>query len=66
MLSGSSSAGITVKSAVVLSPIYWAMMSIAAIRALVQLLVAPSFWEKSVHGLEPSPTVDLVPDHAGR
>jgi hypothetical protein len=28
------------------------MMSIAAIRALLQLTVAPSFWEKSVHGLD--------------
>lgn len=52
--------------AVLLSPLYWAMMSIAAIRALLQLLVAPSFWEKSVHGLEPVPAVDLVPDHVAR
>ncbi len=52
--------------ALVLSPLYWAMMSIAAIRALAQLLIAPSFWEKSVHGLDPTPAVDLVPDHAAR
>jgi cellulose synthase/poly-beta-1,6-N-acetylglucosamine synthase-like glycosyltransferase len=52
--------------AVILSPLYWAMMSIAAIRALVQLLHAPYFWEKSVHGLDPTPAVDLVADHAGR
>lgn len=52
--------------AVILSPLYWGLMSIAAIRALVQLLVAPSFWEKSVHGLDPAPAVDLVRDHAGR
>ena len=52
--------------AVILSPLYWALMSIAAIRALAQLLVAPSFWEKSVHGLDPMPAVDLVPDHVGR
>ncbi len=52
--------------AVILSPLYWGLMSIAAIRALAQLLVAPSFWEKSVHGLDPTPAVDLVPDHAGR
>ncbi len=52
--------------AVILSPLYWGLMSIAAIRALVQLLVAPSFWEKSMHGLDPTPAVDLVPDHAGR
>ena len=53
-------------TAVILSPLYWALMSIAAIRALVQLAVAPSFWEKSVHGLDPTPAVDLVRDHAGR
>jgi cellulose synthase/poly-beta-1,6-N-acetylglucosamine synthase-like glycosyltransferase len=52
--------------AVILSPLYWGLMSIAAIRALVQLLVAPSFWEKSVHGLDPTPPIDLVVDHAGR
>lgn len=34
-----------------LSPLYWAMMSIAAIKAFVQLLTAPSLWEKTVHGL---------------
>ena len=51
--------------AVLLSPIYWAMMSIAAIRAFAQLLIAPSFWEKSVHGLAPSPTVEVVAEHAG-
>ena len=52
--------------AVMLSPLYWGLMSIAAIRAVVQLVVAPSFWEKSMHGLDPTHTVDLVPDHAGR
>ena len=52
--------------AVILSPLYWGLMSIAAIRALVQLLVAPSIWEKSVHGLDPAAAVDLVRDHAGR
>jgi glycosyltransferase XagB len=38
--------------AALLSPIYWVMMSIAALKALVQLLQAPSFWEKTVHGLD--------------
>ena len=38
--------------AVLLFPLYWLMMSIAATRALLQLTVAPSFWEKSVHGLD--------------
>jgi cellulose synthase/poly-beta-1,6-N-acetylglucosamine synthase-like glycosyltransferase len=38
--------------AALLSPIYWAMMSIAAVKALVQLVSVPSFWEKTVHGLD--------------
>jgi cellulose synthase/poly-beta-1,6-N-acetylglucosamine synthase-like glycosyltransferase len=33
------------------SPVYWAMMSIAAIRAIAELTVKPSHWEKTVHGL---------------
>jgi cellulose synthase/poly-beta-1,6-N-acetylglucosamine synthase-like glycosyltransferase len=33
------------------SPIYWSMMSIAAIRAIAELTVKPSHWEKTVHGL---------------
>jgi glycosyltransferase XagB len=37
--------------AALLLPAYWAMMSIAAIRALVQLLVRPTQWDKTVHGL---------------
>jgi cellulose synthase/poly-beta-1,6-N-acetylglucosamine synthase-like glycosyltransferase len=37
--------------AVLLSPLYWAMMSVAAVKALLQLVVAPSFWEKTTHGL---------------
>jgi cellulose synthase/poly-beta-1,6-N-acetylglucosamine synthase-like glycosyltransferase len=37
--------------AAMLLPLYWALMSIAAIKALLQLAVAPSFWEKTVHGL---------------
>jgi cellulose synthase/poly-beta-1,6-N-acetylglucosamine synthase-like glycosyltransferase len=35
-------------------PLYWVMMAIAAIRALLQLVVAPSFWEKTLHGLDES------------
>lgn len=30
---------------------YWALMSLAAAKALLQLVVAPSFWEKTTHGL---------------
>jgi len=42
-------------AATLLAPAYWVMMSIAAVRAILQLLVAPSFWEKSVHGLDLQP-----------
>jgi hypothetical protein len=37
--------------AALLSPLYWVMMSLAGWKALWQLIVAPSFWEKTVHGL---------------
>jgi len=35
------------------------MMSMAAVKALSQLVGAPNFWEKTVHGLhhEPKPVV---------
>lgn len=33
-------------------PVYWSLMSLAAVKAAVQLVVAPSFWEKTVHGLD--------------
>jgi cellulose synthase/poly-beta-1,6-N-acetylglucosamine synthase-like glycosyltransferase len=35
----------------VLVPVYWVMMSIAAVKAMWQLVVTPSFWEKTAHGL---------------
>jgi cellulose synthase/poly-beta-1,6-N-acetylglucosamine synthase-like glycosyltransferase len=38
-------------AAAVLSPLYWVLMSIAALRAAVQLVTAPSHWEKTTHGL---------------
>ena len=34
-----------------LVPIYWVMMSMAAVKAVSQLVGAPTFWEKTVHGL---------------
>jgi cellulose synthase/poly-beta-1,6-N-acetylglucosamine synthase-like glycosyltransferase len=37
----------------VLVPIYWIMMSVAALKAIWQLLLSPSFWEKTTHGLDP-------------
>ena len=37
--------------ACLLSPLYWVLMSIAAVRAAVQLVTDPSHWEKTTHGL---------------
>ena len=34
-----------------LSPIYWAFMSVAAWKGLLQLFYKPSYWEKTEHGL---------------
>ncbi|MBI2756015.1 MAG: glycosyltransferase [Chloroflexi bacterium] len=34
-----------------LSPIYWALMSVAAWKGFLQLFYAPSYWEKTNHGL---------------
>jgi hypothetical protein len=39
--------------AALLVPLYWVMMSIAAAKALIQLVSAPTFWEKTAHGLDP-------------
>ncbi|MEX0768012.1 MAG: glycosyltransferase family 2 protein [Microthrixaceae bacterium] len=54
-----------------LSPLYWIVMSIAALRAAVQLVTDPSHWEKTAHGLhlqldsenslQPSPKVVAAP-----
>jgi len=38
-----------------LAPLYWLLMSIAAIRALIQLVVNPTYWEKTTHGLDGAP-----------
>jgi glycosyltransferase XagB len=34
-----------------LSPVYWVMMSIAAYKAIFQVVLAPNYWEKTTHGL---------------
>ncbi len=39
-----------------LIPVYWVLMSLAVIKAAVQLISAPSFWEKTVHGLDATPS----------
>ncbi len=48
--------------AALLVPLYWVMMSIAAAKAFFQLIGAPSFWEKTVHGLhrDQDATVDAM------
>ena len=38
--------------AAALMPLYWVMMSIAALKAGIQLVSAPSYWEKTQHGLD--------------
>ena len=38
--------------AILLAPIYWVMMSIAALKAAAQLVRLPNFWEKTTHGLD--------------
>jgi cellulose synthase/poly-beta-1,6-N-acetylglucosamine synthase-like glycosyltransferase len=35
------------------APAYWAMMCLAAVKAGLQLLFQPSYWEKTTHGLAP-------------
>ncbi|HUA94273.1 MAG TPA: glycosyltransferase [Acidimicrobiales bacterium] len=46
--------------AAVVVPLYWVMMSVAAVKAFWQLVATPTFWEKTVHGLHLRP-VDHVP-----
>lgn len=33
-------------------PLYWVLMSLAAAKAVVQLVRQPSYWEKTTHGLD--------------
>jgi cellulose synthase/poly-beta-1,6-N-acetylglucosamine synthase-like glycosyltransferase len=35
-----------------LSPLYWGLMSIAALKGFFQLFYRPFYWEKTVHGLD--------------
>jgi cellulose synthase/poly-beta-1,6-N-acetylglucosamine synthase-like glycosyltransferase len=44
--------------ACLLTPLYWVLMAIAAFKGIWQLLVRPSYWEKTVHGLD----ADAEPD----
>jgi glycosyltransferase XagB len=47
-----------------LAPLYWLMMSVAAAKALVQLIGRPHYWEKTVHGLHLAPGAQRRPDVA--
>jgi hypothetical protein len=47
-----------------LSPLYWVLMSIAALRAFLQLLTDPSHWEKTTHGLADPTAAAPSPDTA--
>ncbi len=38
-----------------LTPLYWVLMSVAAYKALIQLIVKPHYWEKTHHGLAEQP-----------
>jgi glycosyltransferase XagB len=49
-----------------LSPIYWVLMSVASWRALWQLIVKPSHWEKTTHGLFNEEDIEDVKEHDGR
>jgi cellulose synthase/poly-beta-1,6-N-acetylglucosamine synthase-like glycosyltransferase len=40
-----------------LSPVYWVLMSIAAWKGFLQLFYRPFYWEKTIHGLANTTTV---------
>ncbi|MGI8609816.1 MAG: glycosyltransferase family 2 protein [Candidatus Dormibacteria bacterium] len=48
-----------------LTPIYWLMMSVAMIKATLQLFSRPAFWEKTIHGLYVEPGSLPSPGFAG-
>ena len=49
-------------SAALLAPLYWILQSIAAVKAILQLIFRPYYWEKTVHGLtESTSTVTPIP-----
>lgn len=51
MLTAVERSGSRLMKAAVLTPVYYVLMSLAAYKALIQLVSAPSYWEKTVHGL---------------
>jgi cellulose synthase/poly-beta-1,6-N-acetylglucosamine synthase-like glycosyltransferase len=47
------------------SPGYWVMMSMAAVKSVAQLIVNPSYWEKTTHGLDAAEGLSADPATAG-
>jgi hypothetical protein len=43
---------VSLLKAALLMPLYFVMMSLAAYKALLQLVLKPSYWEKTTHGLD--------------
>jgi glycosyltransferase XagB len=54
----------TLVLAALVSPAYWVLMSMAVIKAAVQLVHTPTFWEKTVHGLDRPIAAPEAPDPA--
>jgi cellulose synthase/poly-beta-1,6-N-acetylglucosamine synthase-like glycosyltransferase len=50
--------------AAALTPIYWAMMAVAATKAVYQIIFTPSYWEKTFHGLDLLDDVKPAPETA--
>ncbi len=51
------------RRAFLLYPLYWLLHSVAAARALVQLVTAPHYWEKTSHGMSRIFPVDRAATH---
>lgn len=47
--------------AALLVPFYWVLQSVAALKAIYQLVFRPFFWEKTVHGLSENPMTPINP-----
>jgi glycosyltransferase XagB len=51
--------------AVLALPFYWVLMSIAGIKAVIQLVSAPKYWEKTVHGLDQVTPLEITVNAGG-
>lgn len=51
-----------------LTPLYWVLMSVAAYKALFQLISKPFYWEKTVHGLSSEDSAEKAapPDRSSK